>query len=104
MGEGNASTIVYYNNVNFSTESDQDSNDNGYNLEAALPFLTIGSFGVFLNGFTVVILGSSVRLRKKILNTLIIHQSIIDLICSASLIGTAHLSTTDIAVSCGYDT
>ncbi len=79
-----------------STTIDNQDNENGFDLETALPFLIIGSFGVFLNGFTMVILGSSSKLRKKILNTLIIHQSMIDLICSMALIGTSHLSTTDL--------
>ena len=86
----------YLNNTSQTTFANQDNENKGYNLETALPFLIIGSCGVFLNGFTVFILGSSSKLRKKILNTLIIHQSMIDLICSMALIGTAHLSTTDL--------
>ncbi len=83
-------------NTSPTTFANLDNENKEYDLETALPFLIIGSFGVFLNGFTVFILGSSSKLRKKILNTLIIHQSIIDLICSAALIDTAHLSTTDL--------
>ncbi len=90
-----------YSNINdFNTTTNSNPTlktaAKDYNLKEALPFLTIGSLGVLLNGFTIIVLASSQELCKKILNTLIIHQSIIDLISSASLMGTAHLDGQDL--------
>ena len=93
-----SSTVNYINNTiiqNYNNSVSNEDDSKRYNLKDALPFLIIGSIGVILNAFTILVLGSSSHLRKKILNTLIIHQSIIDLICSGSLIGTAHLSYSD---------
>ncbi len=83
------------NTFNNDTHNENGTSD-GYNIDLALPFLLIGGFGVLLNLFTIIVLSSSPQLRKKILNMLIIHQSVIDLISSAYLIGTAHLSMADL--------
>ena len=47
-------------------------------LERSLGFLIVGSIGTFANLIAILVLISSVRIRKKIINTLIIHQSVTD--------------------------
>ena len=84
------------NDTDTHKDNIDEKTSKGYNIEPALPFLIIGCLGVLLNGFTIIVLGSSNELRRKILNTLIIHQSIIDFLSSAYLIGTAHLSMGDL--------
>ena len=64
-------------------------------LERSLGFLIIGIIGVVANAFVIVILGSSVKIRQKLVNTLIIHQSFVDLLASIVLIGTAHIDGAD---------
>ena len=90
-----SNTSGFGNNYSNTNRTNNMHANNDYNIDVALPFLVIGSLGVLLNAFTILVLGSSNKLRKKILNTLIIHQSIIDLLSSAYLIGTAHLSMGD---------
>ena len=64
-------------------------------LERSLGFLLIGGIGVVANAFVILILGSSVKIRRKLVNTLIIHQSFVDLLTSIVLIGMAHLDGLD---------
>ena len=59
-------------------------------LERSLGFLVIGVIGVFTNLFVIIVLGSSTKLRQKLVNTLIIHQSFVDFLSSVALVGTAH--------------
>ena len=47
-------------------------------LERSLGFLIVGSIGIFSNLVAIFVLGSSVKIRQKLVNTLIIHQSAID--------------------------
>ena len=70
------------------------SNEETY-LERSFGFLIIGVIGILANAFVIIILGSSVKIRQKLVNTLIIHQSFIDLLASVALVGTAHLSAGD---------
>ena len=48
-----------------------------------------------MNLVTIYVLGSSAKIRQKLVNTLIIHQSFIDLLASIALVGMAHLDGTD---------
>ena len=64
-------------------------------LERALGFLIIGVIGIIANLFVTIILGSSAKLRHKLVNTLIIHQSFVDLLPSIALVGTAHMNVGD---------
>ena len=43
------------------------------------------------NFFVIIVLSSSVKIRQKLVNTLIIHQSVVDMLASIALIGTTHL-------------
>ena len=69
--------------------------DSGTYLERSLGFLAIGIIGIVANLFVILVLGSSVRIRRKLVNTLIIHQSFVDLLSSIALIGMAHLDGSD---------
>ena len=60
-------------------------------LERSLGFLIIGVIGVLSNLFVIIVLSSSVKIRQKLVNTLIIHQSVVDMLASIALIGTTHL-------------
>ena len=64
-------------------------------LERALGFLIIGIVGMVANALVILILGSSVTIRQKLVNTLIIHQSFVDLLTSIFLVGTAHVNGLD---------
>ena len=64
-------------------------------LERALGFLIIGIIGIVANMFVIFVLGTSVKIQQKLVNTLIIHQSFVDLLASISLVGTAHLDGLD---------
>ena len=64
-------------------------------LERSFGFLIIGVIGIVANAFVMLVLGSSVKIRGKIVNALIIHQSFIDFLASVALVGTAHLSAGD---------
>ena len=64
-------------------------------LERSLGFLVIGIIGVVANLFVILILGTSAKIRRKLVNTLIIHQSFVDLLTSVLLIGTAHIDGSD---------
>ena len=64
-------------------------------LERSLGFLIIGIIGVVANTFVILILDSSAKIRQKLVNTLIIHQSFVDLLASIVLIGTAHIDGAD---------
>ena len=63
--------------------------------ERYLGFLIIGIIGILANVVVIIILGTSVKIRRKLVNTLIIHQSFVDFLASVALVGTAHFS--------GYD-
>ena len=60
-------------------------------LERSLGFLIIGIIGILSNLFVIIVLSSSVKIRHKLVNTLIIHQSVVDMLASIALIGTTHL-------------
>ena len=60
-------------------------------LERSLGFLIIGIIGFISNLFVIIVLSSSVKIRHKLVNTLIIHQSVVDILASVALIGTTHL-------------
>ena len=60
--------------------------------QRSLRFLIIGIIGILANGFLIIILGTSVKIRQKLVNTLIIHQSFVDFLASVALVATAHLS------------
>ena len=64
-------------------------------LERSLGFLIVGFTGILSNLFAIFVLASSARIRQKLVNTLIIHQSFIDLLASVALVGMAHLDGTD---------
>ena len=64
-------------------------------LERALGFLVIGIVGIVSNAFVILILGSSAKIRQKLVNTLIIHQSFVDMLTSVLLIGTVHIDALD---------
>ena len=64
-------------------------------LERSLAFLIVGFTGILSNLITIYVLGSSAKIRRKLVNTLIIHQSFIDILASMSLVGMAHLDGTD---------
>ena len=64
-------------------------------LERSFGFLIIGVIGILANAFVILILGTSVKIRRKLVNTLIIHQSFVDFLASVALVGTAHLSAGD---------
>ena len=64
-------------------------------LERSLGFLIIGMIGVVANTFVILILCSSAKIRQKLVNTLIIHQSFVDMLASVALIGTAHIDGLD---------
>ena len=80
--------ILYFNNTN-----NVDRTENY--LERSLGFFIIGIIGVVANLFVIFVLGSSAKLRQKLVNTLIIHQSLVDLLSSVALVGTAHLDGGD---------
>ena len=48
-----------------------------------------GTLGILGNGFTLIVLCSSVTIRNKTVNMFIISQSMLDMICSVILIATA---------------
>ena len=48
-----------------------------------------GSVGIIGNGFTLIILCSSPRIRNKTVNIFLISQSLLDFLCAVFLIGTA---------------
>ncbi len=91
----NYSLLPTFSNNYINDNNTHNNTSKKYDIERALPFLIIGSFGVILNALTIIVLGSSSVVRKKILNTLLIHQSIIDFVSSVALLGTAHLSLDD---------
>ena len=64
-------------------------------LERALGFLIIGGIGIISNLFVIFVLASSAKIRKKLVNTLIIHQSFVDLLACIALVGMAHLDGSD---------
>ena len=83
-------------NKNISDYELISADDNGVSyLERALGFLVIGIIGVVANAFVILILGSSERIRRKLVNTLIIHQSFVDFLSSVMLTGTAHIDSLD---------
>ena len=80
------------NDTNYTIETTR--NKETY-LERSLGFLVIGIIGVTANSFVILVLGSSAKIRQKLVNTLIIHQSFVDLLTSVLLIGTAHIDGLD---------
>ena len=71
------------------------SNNGEAYWKRSLGFLIIGIIGILANAFVIAILGSSAKIRQKLVNTLIIHQSCIDFLTSIALVGTAHFSPHD---------
>ena len=59
--------------------------------ERNLGYILIGIIGVLSNFFVIIVFGSSAKIRQKIVITLIIHQSVVDFLISAALIGPSHL-------------
>ena len=84
---------TYFENYTIQTSEEIGSNETY--IERSIGFLIIGAIGIVANAFVIVILGSSAKIRKKLVNTLIIHQSYVDLLASIILIGTAHLDGLD---------
>ena len=70
------------------------TNEESY-WQRSLGFLIIGIIGILANGFVIIILGTSLKIRRKLVNTLIIHQSFVDFLASLALVATAHLSPYD---------
>ena len=81
---------LLYHNITNSTEMMIAMNKQSY-VETYLGYVLIGIIGFLSNLFVIIILCSSIKLRQKIVNTLIIHQSVVDLLTSAALIGPSHL-------------
>ena len=54
-----------------------------------IPYYFSGSVGIFGNGFTLIILCSSSKIRNKTVNIFLISQSLLDFLCAVVLIGTA---------------
>ena len=70
----NESNVILCN-ISFCKTSDETKlfeNGETY-LERSLGFLIIGIIGVVSNTFVIMILGSSAKIRQKLVNTLIIH-------------------------------
>ena len=84
---------LYCNSTNVTHDL---NNSNVTYLERSLGFLIIGIIGIFSNLFAILILSSSLKIRRKLVNTLIIHQSFVDLLASVALIGMAHLDGGDV--------
>ena len=81
-------------NASIQTALDVSINGETY-WERSLAFLIIGIIGILANAFVIIILCSSVKIRQKLVNTLIIHQSFVDFLASVALAATAHLSPCD---------
>ena len=64
-------------------------------LQRSLGFLIIGGVGIISNVFAISILASSAKIRQKLVNSLIIHQSFVDMLASLALVGTAHIDGLD---------
>ena len=64
-------------------------------LQRSLGFLIIGCIGIISNVFAISILSSLVKIRQKLVNSLIIHQSFVDTLASLALVGTAHIDGLD---------
>ena len=64
-------------------------------LQRSLGFLIIGGIGIISNVFAISILLSSAKIRQKLVNSLIIHQSFVDMLASLALVGTAHIDGLD---------
>ena len=77
-----------------ATEATLIGNKETY-LERSLGFLIVESIGILSNLVAICVLGSSAKIRRKLVNTLIIHRSVIDLLASIALVGMAHLDGTD---------
>ena len=60
-------------------------------VELHLGYVLIGAIGFISNLFVIIVLGSSPKIRQKLVNTLIIHQSVVDMLTSIALIGPTHL-------------
>ena len=64
-------------------------------LQRSLGFLIIGGIGILSNVFAIFTLASSAKLHQKLVNSLIIHQSFVDMLASIALVGTAHIDGLD---------
>ena len=83
-----------YSNLEYVTTLQLTYREDSY-VDRAWGFLIIGITGIFANTCTILILGSCAKIRQKLVNTLIIHQSFVDLFASVGLVGTAHIDITD---------
>ena len=79
---------LMYDNITGSTKMVVAMEKQSY-TERNLGYVLIGI--ILSNFFVIIVLGSSVKIRQKIVNTLIIHQSVVDFLTSAALIGPSHL-------------
>ena len=81
---------IIFDNITDSTRMMATIEKQSY-TERNLGYVLIGIIGVVSNLFVIIVLGSSAKIRQKIVNTLIIHQSVVDFLASAALIGPSHL-------------
>ena len=88
-------TMVNEDEVANNTHNTHQVEDKETFLERSLGFWIIGGIGIISNLFAIFVLASSARIRQKLVNTLIIHQSFVDLLASIALVGMAHLDGTD---------
>ena len=80
-----------------STDVTHDSqHSNATYLERSLGFLIIGIIGICSNSFAILVLSSLPKIRRKLVNPLIIHQSLVDLLACIALVGMAHLDGGDL--------
>ena len=87
--EGDGCEILYIN-IDNSTEMMVEMNKQPY-VETYLGYVLIGIIGFLSNLFVIIVLCSSIKIRHKIVNTLIIHQSVVDMLTSIALICPSHL-------------
>ena len=85
--------MPYRNETSNTTELTPDKQTY---IQRSLGFIIVGCIGIISNLFAIFVLGSSGKLRKKLVNTLIIHQSFIDLLASVFLDGLAHIEVPDV--------
>ena len=90
----NESLSNFFPQNSVSNLTDLNGNTETY-LERSLGFLIVGGIGICSNLVAIYVLGSSPKTRRKLVNTLIIHQSFIDLLACVFLVGMAHLDGTD---------
>ena len=65
-------------------------------IQRSMGFLIVGCTGIISNLFAIFVLGSSAQIRIKLANTLIIHQSFIDLLASVFSVALTHIEVPDV--------